>query len=405
MKLSNLPLLALSLALLTGCATQGVQRNVETAVAVNKSVTEVPESQLLDVWVEVLEPGKLPEKEKQAAGLSMDIRKAEARYIAEELRATMEGTGYWGAVRMVPRGMEGGELVVAGTILQSDGARLALNIVASDASGRRWFNSNYKAEVSPSVYQLGSQRGDAFQALYNTIANDLANFLSTLTADDIIEIRRVAELRFASDLAPDAFNAYLQRDEEGSYKVVHLPSVEDPMYKRVQSIRERDLLMIDTLNGHYDNFYREMEFPYTEWRKSRSEEAAALRKLEKEANKRTWLGIAAIAGAILIGATSDGYNAGTDVLTDAMVLGGAYAIKSGMDKRSQTVIHRDAIEELGQSFSSETQPLVVEVEGKTLELTGSAETQYGQWRELLRQVYAAETGLPDAPDEGDHDTG
>jgi hypothetical protein len=36
---------------------------------------------------------------------------------------------------------------------------------------------------------------------------------------------------------------------------------------------------------------------------------------------------------------------------------------------------------------------VVEVEGETHELTGSAEAQYAQWRALLKRIYASETGL------------
>ncbi len=392
-------LTVLSLALLTACATQSMQR-IDGPVAVRNSATEIPENQLLDVWVEVFDPGELPKNEKDAAGLSMDIRKAEARYIPEELRATMENTGYWGAVRMVPRGMEGGELLVSGVILESDGEHLELGITATDATGRQWFNSAYDEDVPATVYESADQREDVFQALYNTIANDLVKFLSTLPADDITTIRRVAEMRFAADLAPDAFSAYLQRDDTGGYTIDHLPSVDDPMFRRVQAIRERDLLMIDTLNGHYDNFYREMEQPYTEWRKARSAEAVAMREIQKAATRRTLLGVAAIVGAIFIGASSDGYNAGTDALTDALVLGGTYAIKSGIDKRSEAEINRDAIEELGLSFTSETRPLVVEVEGKTLELTGSAETQYNQWRGLLKQVYATETGLSGELDHG-----
>jgi len=400
MKLFYPVFMVLAVALLSGCATQGTQRNINGPVTVSKAITEIPENQLLDVWVEVFDAGKLPENKKEAAGLSMDIRAAEARYLPENLRTTLENTGYWGAVRMVPRGMEGGELLVSGTILESDGEQLALRITAKDATGRQWFVSDYRTEVAATVYQSVTQHEDAFQALYNAIANDLAKFLSTLQASDIMAIRRVSELRFAADLAPDAFSAYLQRGEAGAYTVVRLPSLDDPMYRRVQAIRERDLLMIDTLNGHFDNFYREMEQPYTEWRKARSAEAAAMRELQQAANKRTWLGVAAIVGAILIGASTDGQDGGANVLTDAMVLGGAYAIKSGMDKRSESKINREAIEELGLSFTSEAQPLVVDVEGKTLELTGSAETQYNQWRGLLKQVYATETGFSAEDDNG-----
>ena len=37
--------------------------------------------------------------------------------------------------------------------------------------------------------------------------------------------------------------------------------------------------------------------------------------------------------------------------------------------------------------------LVVEVDGEVYELTGSAEVQYKQWRSLMREIYASETGL------------
>ena len=240
---------------------------------------------------------------------------------------------------------------------------------------------------------------DAFQPLYNTIANDLVKILKTLTSDEITAIRRVAELQFAADIAPDAFAGYLQQDEKGKYNIVHLPSTDDPMYGRVQAIRERDLLMIDTLNGHFDNFYREMQQPYTEWRKARSDEFEKQRELEKAALNRTLLGVAAIVGAVFVETAGGGYSPGRDVLGDVLVLGGAAAIKSGMDKRSEASIHRDTIEELGLSFSSEAQPLVLEVEGKTIELTGSAEAQYEQWRTLIGQIYSAETGFSGSPEQ------
>ena len=396
MKPYNFFLVVLSLVVLSGCSTLGTHHDISGPVPVSKSVSEIPENQLLDVWIEVFDPGVLPTDPEDASGLSLDIRQAEARYLPEQLRATMEKTGYWGAVRLVPRGTEGGEVLVSGTILVSDGEQLELAINAQDATGRRWFKGVYKAEVPATIYQSGGPHGEPFQPLYNAIANDLAKFRGSLAAGDITTIRRVAELRFAADLAPDAFAGYLDHGESGEYTINHLPSHDDPMYRRIQAIRERDFQLIDTLNGHFENFYREMDTPYTEWRRARSEEAAALREIEKDALKRKLLGVAAIAGAIAIEATGKGNSATGSVLRDTMVLGGVYAIKTGFDKDSETEIHRDAIEELGHSFTSEAQPLVVEVEGRTHELTGSAEVQYTRWRGLLRQIYTAETGLPGA---------
>ena len=382
--------LILLLLLTAACSSTVSRRNVEGPVPVDHSAAEIPENQLLNVSIAVFDPGVLPEDEKRANGLSMEIRKAEARYMPEQLRATMEKTGYWGAVRVVPSEITGAELLVSGTILESNGDQLDLKIEAHDASGRQWFSKEYRDASDAGYYQLNDYSEDAFQPLYNAIANDLARFFKTLSAEEITGIRRVAELRFAADIAPAAFADYLQQGEQGEYTVVHLPSYDDPMFARVQAIRERDLLMIDTLNGHFDNFHREMQQPYTEWRKARSDEFEKQRELEKSALNRTLLGVAAIVGAIFVDAAGSSYS---DSISDVLVLGGAAAIKSGMDKRSEASIHRDSIEELGLSFSSEAQPLVLEVDGKTVELTGSAEAQYDQWRVLIGQIYATETGF------------
>ena len=119
-----------------------------------------------------------------------------------------------------------------------------------------------------------------------------------------------------------------------------------------------------------------------------------MRQLEREALAQQVLGVAAIVGAIAISAAADvDTRAATSTLQDVMVAGGAYAIYSGMQKSEESRINKEAIEELGVSFSTEAEPLVIEVEGETVRLTGSAEEQYARWRKLLKELYARETGL------------
>ncbi len=390
-------LLLASLLLLSGCSAVGLRQNVDGVVPLDKAVAEIPDDQLLDVWIELFDPGELPRDPDDALGLSMDIRDAEARYVPQHLRNTMETTGYWGGVRVVPQDTEGAEVLVKGRILNSDGLRLSLNIVALDATGTRWFERSYSSEISYLAYQNSRQtRREPFQPIYNRIANDLAQHRSQLQAEDARTIRQTAELRFAADLAPDAFSDYLEEDARQRYEITRLPAGDDPMLGRVQAIRDRDFLLIDTLNGHFDNFYRDMQQPYEDWRRTRSEEAQALEEIRREANTRKLLGFAAIIGAVALEATGNTNGYTTSVLRDAMLVGGAYAVKSGFDKASETEIHSAAIEELDDSFSAEARPMVVDVEGETHELTGSAEVQYTKWRALLKRIYSAETGLPGA---------
>jgi hypothetical protein len=386
-------LLAGLLLFLTACSA--THQNVKPDVQVQRPASEVDETHLLDVWIALFSPGEVPADKDDANGLSLEIRQAEARYMPVQLRQTLEQTGYWGAVRVVPQNTEGAEVLVQGTILESDGETLELQITAVDATGEQWFQRTYASEVTLKDYQQAEGNGrEVFQPLYNAIANDLAQYRNGLSAERIVATRRVAGLRFADDLAPDAFNGYLHNNGAGRFTIARLPAKDDPMVARVNAIRERDFMLVDTLNGHFDNFHADMQEPYFQWRKSRLEELEAMREIQREARNRKLLGAAAILGAIAIEALGgDSTRASTGTLRNVMIVGGAYAVKTGFDKSAEATIHEDAIKELGDSFASESQPMVVEVEGETHQLTGSAEAQYAEWRALLRRIYASETGL------------
>ena len=384
----------LLLSLLAGCATSGGTRNVKQQEVLQKVTAELPEQLLLDVWIELFQPGELPKDKGEARGLSMEIREAEARYMPVHLRGVVEKTGYWGAVRIVPQGTEGAEVLVSGIIKESDGEEILLEITATDASGRLWFKRNYHGEVEAEAYSKLSGHSDSLEAVYNAIANDLAMYRNKLLENEILEIRQIAEMRFAADMLADAFAGHLIKNDKDQYTLIRLPAEEDPAIQRVRVIRERDYQLIDTLNGHYDNFYREMSDPYLEWRKARSTEAAALREVKRKANTQKALGVAAILGAIILGSVGDSNTSvSRGTMSDVLVIGGLYSIKRGIDTNAQSTIHQSAIEELGESFSLEAKPLVVDVDGETHKLTGSAESQYEQWRDLMRKIYASETGL------------
>jgi hypothetical protein len=90
------------------------------------------------------------------------------------------------------------------------------------------------------------------------------------------------------------------------------------------------------------------------------------------------------------------------------VIGGVELLRAGFQTGKEAKIHATALAELGESFNSEIQPVVVEVQGETRRLQGSAETQYGEWRELLKEIYSTETGfleaIPDVRAAADEDS-
>ena len=170
------------------------------------------------------------------------------------------------------------------------------------------------------------------------------------------------------------------------------------MVKRVRAVQARDQMLVDTINGYYDNYYQDLWQSYGDWRRLYNEEITALRKLEEQSLSRKLLGAAAILGGILI-ITDGNSNLSGSGLPGVMIAGGAAAVYSGFQKQEETKIHKDVIEELSQSFSSQAAPLVMEVVGETVRLSGSAEEQYQKWRAMLQDIYASETGFPLSTDE------
>lgn len=376
--------------LASGCVSQQVKRVNETPA--RQAEQELPASELLDVVVTRFDPG-VPDtvKEQQEENIFPAVREAEANYFPQALRQTLDATGYWGTVRVLPATIPASEVIVSGKILHSDGETLELRIAAQDATGRKWFERDYEQSAAELSYTDRVAAGiDPFQDLYNRIANDLLAERRKLSAEQNLEIQRVADLRFASDLAPARFEGYLKQDKAGRYSVLRLPPQGDPIVQRVADIRERDDLLVDTLDAHYAAFRQNMQPAYQEWRKSSYGEVIAERELSRQALLRKVLGAAAVVGGIYAATKAD--NQGEAAGGTVAIAGGIYMIQSGIAKGSEAKLHAEAIKELNQSINDDVAPRVVELEGKTVTLNGSAQEQYEQWRKLLHERYAAEIG-------------
>lgn len=377
--------------LVSACSTQKVVK--ENATRATVAEQEVPESQLLDVAVQIFDPG-LPatDKEIEEAGLFPEVRRAEARYIPYQLKETLQTTGYWGAVRVVPDARTVNDLQVSGRIVQSHGESLELEVRAVDSTGRVWLDKTYTDTASKFAYK-GHVAGnvDPFQDIYNEISNDLVTARARLSSKEVVRIRDVSRLRFATDLSPYAYGDYLRQGKKGRYEVLKLPAENDPMMTRLAKVQEREYMLVDTLDEYYARFYADMKLPYDNWRRYTYEEILALQELEASARKRYLAGAAMVIGGILIDKNSS--TRAQSTVGVGAAIAGLYAIKSGWDKSKETKLHKVALEELDSSLDAEIAPLVIDVEGRVIELTGSVEEQYQEWRRILREIYAAETGL------------
>ena len=388
--------LLLALSLLTGCVTETVK---STSVPVlDAPETPVPDAELLDVGVVILDPGiSSVEDEEQ---VYPEVRRAEATFMATELADVLTEQGGWGAVRVVPDERQFSDLLVRGTILQSDGEALELKIRVSDARGTVWLDKRYTGITSRYAYEQGTRtKQDPFLSVYRMIANDMLAAFQRLPADERTTIRRVAEMRFARDFASGAFADYLNEDPSGQVTLRRLPSEEDPMLARVRGLRQRHYVFVDTLQGHYTGFSDDMYTPYQEWRKASYEETVALRELESEAKREMIAGGAAILAGIVAQSSGSSMTRSAGAIG---VVGGGALLKRGLEKRAESNIHSLALEELGQSLDAEITPRVIELEDRTVRLTGNVEDQYDQWRELLADIYAAELAALEPPQPEPH---
>jgi len=383
--------LLLALSLLTGCVTETVK---STSVPVlDAPDVAVPDAELLDVGVVILDPGiSSVEDEEQ---VYPEVRRAEATFMATELADVLAEQGGWGAVRVVPDERQFSDLLVRGTILQSDGEALELKIRVSDARGTVWLDKRYTGITSRYAYEQGTRtKQDPFLSVYRMIANDMLAAFQQLPADERTTIRRVAEMRFARDFASGAFADYLNEDPSGQVTLRRLPSEADPMLARVRGLRQRHYVFVDTLQGHYTGFSDDMYTPYQEWRKASYEETVALRELENEAKREMIAGGAAILAGIVAQSSGSRMTRSAGAIG---VVGGGALLKRGLEKRAESNIHSLALEELGQSLDAEITPRVIELEDRTVRLSGNVEDQYDQWRELLADIYAAELAALEPP--------
>ena len=164
-----------------------------------------------------------------------DIRENEAHYLPYILRNTLLASNQWGAARVLPTRDPSMDLTIQGTVLSSDGQRLTMWVEALDSAGRVWLQKNYADESLTDDYPVStrytpgspfdaSKFTEPFQDIYDQINNDLVQVRQTLSTEDLINIKRVSQLVYASDLSPESFAHNLGKDENGRMSILTLPA-------------------------------------------------------------------------------------------------------------------------------------------------------------------------------------
>ncbi|MEH6588253.1 MAG: hypothetical protein V7720_16995 [Halioglobus sp.] len=328
--------------------------------------SQADESALLDVGVVIFNPG-IPEDKSTHTELEIfpRIREAEAQYLPVTLRRELVDSGEWGVVRVVPEAGSLSEVTVQARILESSGIRQRIQFTAADATGRVWLDAEYAVQ-SYETAQTASGTGEPYRKLYQQVAADLLAFRQSLDARSLGEIRQIALIRYAYSLSADAFSDYLATDETGRYQLRRLPAAGDPMMERVERIRNQEYLFIDNVDEQYGDLHDDMASTYSLWLQYDREQSLFSGDYEQRAASREKQGRRGSFASM-----QQSYNAYRNYRLQEQDLG-----------------------ELAMGFNNELEPTIVETSGKVFRLTGTLDSQYTEWRGILRQIFALETGLP-----------
>jgi len=357
------------------------------------SSTQAPK---LDIIIPVFDPG-LPDdpKKYEKEGIWPELRRAEASRFAYKMKLALEKTGAFGAVRVMPDKSATGDLYVLGTINESNGENVDIDIKVYDISGKRWFDKSFDHEVTKDFYSNIRNKGkDPYDPVFKKAAERLVEELKDQAPKDLAKLQKIKDLRFGANFSEDAFSRYM-RVKGGVVSLLSYPDKSDLMLKRVKAIRVRDQLFTDSMQSHYEQFNQKMDTSYAVWQKQSFMELDAERKSTRDAIGNAVAGVALIGLAVLsavAGGQSNTY-AGSAAGTTGAVVGGIMGTKlleKSFRTSDEAKFHRDALSELGQSIDSEMAPQVVAFEKSTLKLTGSAKEQFAQWRAFLKKIYVQE---------------
>ena len=377
--------------LVAGCANTTF-REVDVAPPRTLEYT-LDEANLLDVGVTVFD-SNIPQAYDDIVteNITPEVRKAEANYIANYAKDFLQSTGNWGAVRVLPEASQAVDVLVEGGILHSDGERQVLAVRVVDSRGEVWVETWYETLANKYNYDEDQQnRSDPFRKTYRLIANDMLDYMESLSNEEIQDIRNTTLMRHARELNPDAFENYVSVDTSGKYELIRLPSADDPNMRRVLQVLERYLLFVDFLDEYYSNFAANMERPYNSWRKATYSDALALRENRNKSRTRLIAGAMMVLGGAIMQRSS---HTPTEYGGYSSVMGGATEILGGIQNLENVRMHASALHEFGVVAAREISPHTIELENSTISLQGTAQEQLGQLKTFLRKLYFEDLDLP-----------
>jgi hypothetical protein len=373
--------------LLAACANYEYHETKNVAAARYQDGVDavITDAELLNVGIVLFDPGSVVIDEDTVASAS--IRHSESVWFATQLKTALEYSNVWGSVRTMPSANSVTDVLISGKIIDSNGEVVELNLTISDATGATWYTKDYEQRASAYAYnpEVSTNR-DPFRSLFVEIANDLYDYRASLTSNQSANIRNVSKVRFAQEFLPAAFDGFLEK-EEGRYTLSRTPAANDPMIIRIDRIRARNDLFLDVIQDYYRVFNGKMAHPYQEWRKTAYKEVIYSRQLKDQGRKQKIAGVTAILAGLLAQTSSNNYSRGAGHIG---IFSGASLIRQGYAKQNEAAIHNSTLIELSAALEAELEPSVIDLEDRSVTLSGTVDDQFEEWKRILQAMFDAE---------------
>lgn len=328
--------------------------------AVERTVAE------LNISIAVFDPG-VPDDplETGRERVLPEVREIEALLLPFMLREALVETNEWGAVRVVPQSEDAAELLVSGEIVRSDGNGLELSVLVLDAGGRQWIDNVYASDAT----SIGADSGEpadlyGYESLFDAIAEDLRLARAARSQAELSDIIEISFLRYATELAPSIFDGYLVTMADGTTELQRLPAENDPMLERIERIRRSEYVFIDTVDEQFQELHGEIVSIYDLWLEYRRQVA----QFENREIQR--------------------------VATQTSGPRGSYdAVRSLYDNYKWARMQQQRQADRAQAFDNEVGPTVDAMQARVAQLESWLGQQYAEWRGLLEELFALETGV------------
>lgn len=295
------------------------------------------------------------------SGTAMEgaFRETEAQLLGAKQRRVFENAGQWGVVRLYPQPSLIPQLMLDMVVLQSDGRQLRVHAMLTGVHGATLLSDTY-LDYASSEGVLAADNEDPFTDLFHRIHNDVATKVALMPESEDY-LRQLSFLRYAQQLAPQAFEAYLSREGE-NWQLLRAPAEQDPMYQRISKLREYELLFVDTIDEQLTSALREIDTAYRLWLRASKEQ---LDWLEKRRAR---------------GVNAEG-------LADDSAFARHQAVYAAYRSLK---IHEQELFELVLDLESESRSTALEIEETVVTLEGTLEQQYREWREALAKIMMLE---------------